>query len=235
MIAILQHVPYESPGWILDWIVGRGIDHRLVDPFRGQSLPDPEDIRGLVVMGGSMNVYEEHLHPWLAQEKQLIRACIDDGKKVLGICLGAQLVAASLGARVRRNAALEVGWFPVDINHSRLTPFLDGVFPARFATFHWHGDTFEVPAGGRAFASSEGCTNQGFVLGHHVLAMQFHPEIKEEGIEDLIANDADDLLSESVFVQTAGEIRSGTAHIAENREILFRIMDAFFNERAGDE
>ena len=235
MIAILQHVPYESPGWIYDWLVRQDLEYRHIDLHRGQSLPGPEDVDGLVVMGGSMNVYEEHLYPWLAKEKQLIRTCIDDGKRVLGICLGAQLVAASLGARVRRNAALEIGWFPVDINRSRLPAYLAGIFPARFTTFHWHGDSFDVPAGGIAFASSEACANQGFIMGRHVLAMQFHPEMKKEGVEALITNDADDLLSESVFVQTAGEIRSGEENIRRNREILFRLMNAFFGEGSGDE
>lgn len=228
MIAIIQHVPHESPGWIINWLEGNDKSFRLVDIYRGDPLPPAREIEGLVIMGGSMNVYEEALYPWLAEEKRYIRNFIHEGKKVLGICLGAQLVAASLGARVKRNAALEIGWFPIEIHEDELPAKMQGVFPLHLLTFHWHGDTFEVPEGGAPFASSEACPNQGFAFGEHVLAIQFHPEMTESGIEDLIAHDAEDLLSESVFVQTAEEMRKGITNIEHNKEVLFKLLNSFF-------
>ena len=230
MITILQHVHYESPGWILNWLKETGREYRLVDLYRNDPLPAPAETDGLVIMGGSMNVYEEHLHPWLADEKKFIGTCIREDKKVLGICLGAQLIAASLGARVRRNPALEIGWFQVDIQADSLPGYLEGVLPPRFMTYHHHGDTFDIPEGGVAFASSEACPNQGFAIGDHVLALQFHLEMTEQGIEDLIQNDAGDLFSESVFVQTAGEIRAGMENIRANRELLYNLLHAFLKK-----
>ncbi len=228
MIALLQHVPYESPGWILSWLGGHNVPFRTINLYQNDPLPDMEEVSGLVIMGGSMNVYEEKTYPWLAAEKMFIHQFIKSGKPVLGICLGAQLIAASLGARVKRNPALEIGWYPVEILDDRQPEKLKGIFPSYFQTFHWHGDTFEVPLGAVLFASSEGCSNQGFVMGEHVLAIQFHPEITEEGIEDLIAKDSNDLFAESVFVQSAEEMRAGTHHIEKNREVLFNLLTAFF-------
>lgn len=228
MITIIQHVPYESPGWILNWLAGHSLPFRMVGTYRGDPLPAVDEVAGLVIMGGSMNVYEEKLFPWLAREKAFIRQCIQSGKQVLGICLGAQLIAASMGARVKRNSALEIGWYPVDVRNDQLPGKLRGIFPARFQTFHWHGDAFEVPADAVPFASSEACPNQGFVMGDNVLAIQFHPEMTEEGIEDLIASDGDDLFSESLFVQPAEKMREGMHHIDQNREVLFQLLTSLF-------
>ena len=230
MIVILQHVHFESPGWILDWLENRQLPFLLVDVYREDPLPGLEDTSGLVIMGGSMNVYDEPLFPWLAMEKEFIRECILSGKKVLGICLGAQLIAASMGARVRRNPALEIGWYPVDIQPQRAPRYLQGVLPDRFMTYHHHGDTFEIPEDAVPFASSEACLNQGYAIQDNVLALQFHMEMTEEGIEDLLMNDDGDLFSESVFVQTAEEIRSGMVHIPENRDMLFNLLTAFFRD-----
>ena len=230
MIAIIQHVPYESPGNILTWLTDNNIAFQLVDVYKNDPLPALEAINGLIVMGGSMNVYEEKQYPWLTAEKEFIRRCIVHQKKVFGICMGAQLIAAAMGAKVKRNAALEIGWYPVTTLDVKLPKKLQGVFPAEFTTFHWHGDMFDFPAGSRSFASSEACPNQGFTMGKNVLAMQFHPEITGEGVEDLIVNDTDDLFTESVFVQTVEEIRQGKTNINNNRKILFDLLVSFFSQ-----
>ena len=231
MIAIIQHVPYETPGLILDWLNDNNVAYKLVDVYKGDSLPALKTISGLILMGGSMNVHEENLYPWLAAEKEIIRRCIIHRKKVFGICLGAQLIADSLGAKVKRNAALEIGWYPVTIRENQLPGYLKKAFPEEFMTFHWHGDTFELPEGCKHIAGSEACPNQGFSVGKHVLALQFHPEITEQGIEELILNDTDDLFSESVFVQSVEEIRSGKTNIDTNKTILFNLLKSFFISR----
>jgi len=227
MIVILQHVPYETPGWIVNWLEDNHMPYMPVDIYRGDALPEVKDISGLIIMGGAMNVYEENLYPWLATEKKFIAEAIRQKKKVLGVCLGAQLVAAALGARVKRNPALEIGWYPVDIAGGKLPAFLQGIFPEKIQTFHWHGDMFENPDGAKPFASSEACPNQGFVFGENVLALQFHLEITSQGMEDLMTNDAEDLLSESVFVQSAERIREGMVQMEKNRDVLFRLLNVF--------
>lgn len=229
MIAIIQHVPYETPGYILDWLTANNFNYKLVDVYKGDPLPPLKAIDGLILMGGSMNVHEENLYPWLVAEKEIIRRCIIHRKKVLGICLGAQLIADSLGAKVKRNAALEIGWYPVKIRETQLPGYLKKVLPEEFTSFHWHGDTFELPEGCKHIASSEACPNQGFSKGKHVLALQFHPEITDQGIEELIQNDTDDLFSESVFVQSVEEIRNGKINIETNKTILFNLMKSFFS------
>lgn len=228
MIAIIQHVAHESPGWILDWLSAHNMAYMLVDISREDPLPSSNEIDGLIVLGGSMNVYEESRYPWLSEEKDLIRRCIKHQKKVFGICLGAQLISVSLGAKVKRNAALEVGWYPVHFPEGKLPKHLGNVFPGDLMTFHWHGDMFEIPQGARLFATSEACNNQGYTYGKHVMAIQFHPEMTEEGINKLIMHDTDDLFSESVFVQTVEQIRQGFTHITENKEFLFRVLTSFF-------
>src|SRR5690606_28697951 len=143
----------------------------------GEDLPTCTDFDALIVMGGPMNVDEHARHPWLAGEKALIRAAINAGRPVLGICLGAQLIAASLGAPVTRNAETEIGWFDVELEPAgRASPLFAG-FPPRFAAFHWHGDTFAIPAGAQRLMRSEACSHQGFALGARVVGLQFHLEV----------------------------------------------------------
>jgi len=230
MIAIIQHVSFEPPGLILDWFIENNHPFQVVKIYQNDPLPHPENIEGVILMGGSMNVHEENLYPWLIKEKAFIKDCIRLEKKVFAICLGAQLVANVMGANVQRNPALEIGWFPVTLAQKKLPNGLQNIFTDEFVTFHWHGDTFEVPDNGFAFAASEACLNQGFVFGDNVLVMQFHLELKESGFDDLIANCADELLSESVFVQSATEIKEGFKIIQDNKIILYKLLTAFFKQ-----
>lgn len=229
MISILQHVPFETPGAIETWLEENNIGYAVSPVYKGVPLPDVNECSGLIILGGSMNVYEEKQFDWLSNEKTFIREFAAAGKKILGICLGAQLLAHSLGASVKRNPALEIGWFPVKIDTDKLPERLQGVFPEEFQSFHWHGDTFEIPAGASGFAHSEGCANQAFLLNDHVLGLQFHPEMTETGLEDLLLNCSEDLLSESVFVQGGEEIHNGKIYLQENHLILNKLLNAFFH------
>lgn len=229
MIHILQHVPFETPGYIQSWFERHNRAFTLVKVFAGEPLPGAGKTEGLVILGGPMNVYEQRQFHWLRKEKEGIGDLAAKGTKVLGICLGAQLLANSLGAVVKRNPALEIGWFPVDVDSDSLPDVYTGIFPHRFQTFHWHGDQFELPIGAIGFARSEGCANQGFLLEDHLLGLQFHPEITVDGVEALLTHCAEDLLSESVFVQGGEEIRSGMKHIPQNHKIMDAVLTAFFN------
>ncbi|HAN46440.1 MAG TPA: hypothetical protein DCQ32_07800 [Cyanobacteria bacterium UBA8156] len=132
-----------------------------------------------------MNVDEEELYPWLRVEKAFLQGAMEAGHRILGICLGAQLLARVLGAAVRPNGQPEIGWFPVTKVQDH--PWIASC-PDPWPVFHWHGDTFEVPAGAVPLFTSAACAHQGFVWGDRLLALQFHPEMTASGIADLIAH-----------------------------------------------
>ena len=148
-IHYLQHVPFEGLGSIANWVGQAG--HNLTGSrlYAGEALPDPAALDWLIVMGGPMGVHDERHHPWLTREKQLIEQAIGQEKTVLGICLGAQLIADVLGARVYANEHREIGWFPVRRTSEAADCALGRVLPEQVEVFHWHGDTFDLPAGGK--------------------------------------------------------------------------------------
>lgn len=170
--------------------------------YRGEALPVPEDFDWLIVMGGPMGIHDEADYPWLAEEKQLLRAAIRRGKGLLGICLGAQLIADSLGAAVVKNTHREIGWFPITPAEDLSDTILGSLFPPGLEAFHWHGDRFDIPAGAVPLASSEACPNQGFVLDDRIIGLQFHLETTPESARALIENCRDEL-DGSRYVQSA--------------------------------
>jgi GMP synthase-like glutamine amidotransferase len=139
-------------------------------------------------MGGLMSVHDERTHPWLVEEKKLIERAVKAGKRVLGVCLGAQLLAEVLGARVYRNRHKEIGWFPVQLTGQATPSSLLAGFPETFPAFHWHGETFDIPAGARHLAKSEACKNQAFECDGRVLGLQFHLEVTRASVRALIEN-----------------------------------------------
>ena len=170
----LQHVPFESPGSILPWLAQRGAMVASTRLFEPHALPPVEDFDLLVVMGGPMSVNDEAGHPWLIAEKRLVRESIEQGRAVVGVCLGAQVIASALGCRVYRNAAREIGWFPVTAVPAPGSVSLR--WPEELTVFHWHGETFDLPSAAIRLASSEGCLNQAFQIGDRVVGLQFHLE-----------------------------------------------------------
>lgn len=226
-VHYFQHEPFEGLGMIADWAARHG--HRLsrtafYEP--NPELPDLRDYDALIVMGGSMGVYDEHRFPWLAPEKAHIRAAIDAGKHVLGICLGAQLIAASLGANVAPHTHKEIGWYPVALTPTGAAhPLLAGFDPAMLV-FHWHGDRFELPAGARHLMSSTACDNQAFTYGEYVLALQFHLEMDAAAVREMLANCADELRREGpgLWVQSVGEIVE-KGRKAMTKQTLFTLLD----------
>jgi GMP synthase-like glutamine amidotransferase len=192
-IHYLQHVPFEGPGFIESWALVR--NHRLTSTrlYSGQRLPGVDDLDWLVILGGPMNVYEQDRYPWLAREKCFIGEALHGEKVVIGICLGAQLLACVLGAKVTRNPCSEIGWYPVEKAAQASQSKLAGLLPDQFPAFHWHGDTFEIPRGAIHFARSQACENQAFTFGDRVAAFQFHLESTRDGVEKLVYNCPEDL------------------------------------------
>ena len=195
----LQHVPFEGPGSIEPALRTAGYELSHTGFFAAPDLPDPGDIDLLVVMGGPMSVNDEREFPWLAPEKKFIRALIDAGKPVLGICLGAQLIASALGAGVFRNKEKEIGWFPVQgVISPGSTSFS---FPPSMEVFHWHGETFDLPPGAVQLARSDGCENQAFQIGVSVIGLQFHLETTPESALALVEHCRGELIP-APYVQT---------------------------------
>lgn len=186
----LQHADHEDPGTLLPWLQSRGLQARGSCLHAGEALPALEDFDTLIVMGGPMNIYEHDRHPWLVAEKQLIRRALDGGKRLLGICLGAQLIADQLGGPVSRNREPEMGWWPVRLTDTGLRSPLLADCPAEFTVFHWHGDTFALPPGAEWLAHSQACAQQAFSFDSgRILGLQFHPEVRADMLREWFSMD----------------------------------------------
>jgi GMP synthase (glutamine-hydrolysing) len=175
-ILVLQHAGCEPPGVYEDELVRRGIPlHRFL-PGAREELPDWRDYGGIVAMGGSMGAYDERLHPWLGPEKRLIAEAAAADKPYWGVCLGAQLLAASLGASVARGPRAELGMLPVELTDEAASDPVFAAAPPSFLTLQWHSDTYELPAGATQLARSGQYEQQAFALGR-AYALQFHLEV----------------------------------------------------------
>ncbi|MEM8598723.1 MAG: type 1 glutamine amidotransferase, partial [Bacteroidota bacterium] len=192
-LYVLQHVPFEGPAYVATWAQSRGHTLSTAHLYNGVSLPSPGAFDGLVVMGGPMNIYEEDRYPWLANEKAFIRGTIDDGKPVVGVCLGAQLIADVLGSRVVPVGQKEIGWFPLSLTPEGRAHPMFAQAPASFPVFHWHGETFALPAGAVHLARTPLCETQVYLWGDRVLGLQCHFEMTPESIGTIMAGCGDEL------------------------------------------
>jgi GMP synthase-like glutamine amidotransferase len=199
----LQHVPFESPGSIVPWLEQRGASVTSTRLFEAHTLPPVDDFDLLVVMGGPMSVNDEAGHPWLIAEKRLVRDAIEADRAVVGICLGAQVIASTLGCRVYRNEAREIGWFPVSATPAAAAGSLR--WPDELTVFHWHGETFDLPSGAVRLASSEGCLNQAFLIGDRVVGLQFHLEATPETVAAMVEHCRHELTPDR-YVQSEQEL-----------------------------
>lgn len=180
-ILSLEHVAHEGPGRIASWAALRGHDLRSVSAA-GDTLPPADSVEMLVIMGGPMNIYQHRDHPWLAEEKRFIAEATACGIPVLGICLGAQLLADVLGGKVLQNPVHELGWMPVRFLN-RTGAF--AAFPDSLCVMHWHGDTFTLPTGAVLAATNEACDHQAFIWQDRVVGLQFHPELDPAAVRAL--------------------------------------------------
>ena len=224
-IAILQHMPHEGPGSIADWALERGHTLHIHHIDRGDELPPADAFDMLVVLGGSMGVHDGADYPWLMYERALILLALEAGKPVLGICLGAQQIALALGAQVRRNAQREVGFWPVR-KVAEVLPL-----PDTLDVLHWHGDTFDLPAGATLLARSAACANQMFLTADGLaLGLQCHIETTPDMVSDFCREDADYLIppaGQGRWMQSAEAMRAEQTAYAGMREAIFNLLDAF--------
>ncbi len=224
-IHSLEHAPFEGPAHIAQWAARNG--HSIVSTrlYETPWLPELGDLDLLLVMGGPMNIYEDVRYPWLAPEKAFIQAAIDAGKAVLGVCLGAQLVADALGAQVIKNEEREIGWYPVKLEWMARRSTLFGDFPERFPAFHWHGDTFGIPPGALHIAGNEACEHQAFEYESKVVGLQFHLEATVGSIAGLVENCREEITPDP-FVQQLeeGVMRSRPEDLLAAHELLEKLL-----------
>lgn len=203
-VHVLQHVPFEGLGSIDAWLSDRGARVTCTRFFEPARLPALADIDFVIALGGPMSVNDEEQLPWLREEKRFVAEAVAGNKAVLGICLGAQLIASALGARVYPGPEKEIGWFPVYAEPAMPGAF---VFPAATEVFHWHGETFDLPTGAVHLARSAACRNQAFQVGERVIGLQFHLETTPGSADAIISNCAGELLPQQRFIQTESTLR----------------------------
>jgi GMP synthase (glutamine-hydrolysing) len=179
-VLVLQHIACEPPGVYEDVLRERGATLLRVEIDEGDPLPDWREADAIVAMGGPMGAYDDDLHPWLVEEKRAIGEAVRAGTPFFGVCLGVQLLAASLGARVYPGEAAEVGLLPVELTEEgKADPVFAGL-PDELLTLQWHGDTFDLPDGAVRLARSPAYANQAFRFGDTAYGVQFHVEVSPE-------------------------------------------------------
>ena len=226
-IQVLQHSALNTLGTIEEY--ARTKKHSLESTrfYKTKNPPALDSFDLLIIMGGPMGIYDYEENPWLRDEKAFIKQAIEEGKPVLGICLGAQLLADVLGARVYENKHREMGWYPVKAvrTEENKPEFLRGL-PEEITVFHWHTRTFDLPEGAEHLFRSDGCKNQGFIFNGRVVALQFHPEVHKERVESMICRFEGEL-GNGLFIQKKEEMLGQEKHLAETKKFMFTVLDKF--------
>lgn len=194
-VLFIQHGETDKPGLLGEALEGAGVKIEVVHPYQGESVPEQlGDFSGLAIGGGAQAAYEVDRYAYLVQECELIRQAARDGKPVMGLCLGAQLMASALGAPVRPGPQREIGFFPVTLDPiARYDPVWCDL-PTDFVTTHWHGDVFDLPAAGMRLGSSAMTPNQLFRYGRGLYGLQFHLEMTPEIFEEMVEDSRADLI-----------------------------------------
>jgi len=224
-VHYLQHASFEGINCLSPWFKQQG--HKITGThlYRGDTLPSIDAFDWLVILGGPMSVHCTDKHPWLVAEKQLIKQAIDNKKIVLGICLGGQLIANVLGATVKKNTHKEIGWHPITRHDAIENSAFKGIFPPQMPMFHWHGDTFDIPAGAIPIASSTACTNQGYVIGDRIVGLQCHPETTPEFINYLAEAGQDELAESSPYIQATEKLFADEQTYKNINSVMIRILE----------
>lgn len=196
-VLILKNIRTEGPGTIEDFLRENNIPYKTVE-LADEKIGDAEKFDALIIMGGPMSVNESDIYTYISREEELTREFIRGKKKVLGICLGAQVMAKALGAKVYKGTGPEIGWHDIELTDTGIEDNLmkrlaihpkTGDFWKRFKVFHWHGETFDIPEGAVRLAKSDLYPNQAFKYGDKAYAFQFHIEVTKEMVYDWLKNE----------------------------------------------
>jgi len=222
-IHILLHTDFEGPGYVFDWIKENNHILSYTKFYEAFALPLPTNIDFLIIMGGPMSVDEESKYSWLIGEKDYILEMINKGKKVLGICLGSQLIADALGSDVYDNTDKEIGWFPIKKNPNTNNNWVKSL-PSDLVTFHWHGQTYDLPEDCERLFSSQATKNQGFQYKNKVYGIQFHLEMRSVDLKEMVKIMNKDLVQGN-YIHTSREIMGERCHYSPNKKALFSLLD----------
>jgi GMP synthase-like glutamine amidotransferase len=229
-VHYFQHVPFEGLGSIEKWIKEKSANLTATKFHEDTYLPSVHEIDWLIIMGGPMSANDEQTYPWLQTEKKFIAEAIANGKIVLGVCLGAQLIASALGAKVYGNREREIGWFHIETPADRKKTVQKNIFPSQMEVFQWHGETFDLPSNAVCLAQSKGCDNQAFYIGEHVLGLQFHLEATPLTVKSLIEHCSSDLVP-GRYVQSPAEMLSVPSRFHSINSVMDAILDDWNNLR----
>ena len=210
-IVILQHSKDTPPGSTLEWLETKGYRADIRRLYAGDELPNSSDFDWLIILGGPMNVDDLREHPWLSKEKALLKQAITEKKSCLGLCLGGQLLAQVLGARVAPHSHWEVGWHQVQVDSMK-----------DLYVYQWHQDAFDLPSGAIRIASNSITRNQGFAFEEHVIGLQFHPEATEDWVKECSLETP---FPEGPYVQGPGPMLEGLVHLPAMKTWYFRLLD----------
>jgi GMP synthase (glutamine-hydrolysing) len=220
----LQHEPFEGMAAIETWLIRHNFKISYTKLYESDHLPSPTDVDWLIIMGGGMSVNDENKYPWLTAEKKFIRGCIEKGKVIIGICLGSQLIASSLGAKVYRNHQKEIGWFPIRKSKGIKSKIFDGL-PEEIVVFHWHGETFDLPIGAELIASSEASKNQIFVINDKIVGFQCHLETTAELLMSIPEKFKSELIPAKYIQSEDAMIQDEKKHAGNMHNVLFHVLD----------
>jgi GMP synthase-like glutamine amidotransferase len=223
-IHCFKHVPFEGIGCIATWAETHNFQLSYTLLYEPHLLPSTSDFDLLVIMGGPMSVLDEDVFPWLKAEKEFVRVSMREGKKILGICLGAQMIANALGKPIYKNSVKEIGWFPVNFTKEARSSKLFADFPESATVFHWHGETFDLPDQSVLLCSSDGCRNQGFMIGNQVVGLQFHLEETSSSLAEITESCRSELV-EGPYIQQESYFTNQSAFVNKANDLLFSILD----------
>jgi len=234
-IQVIQHSPINTLGTIQEYAEMKNHTIESIRFYDTESIPAIDSFDFLIIMGGPMGIFSYKENPWLKNEKKFIKQVVEAGKLVLGICLGAQLLADILGTQVYENKYMEMGWFPIkavskpashrEKSQKEETEFLKG-WPEEITVFHWHSQTFDLPEDAIRLYESKGCKNQGFIYNSRVVGLQFHPEVNEERIESLIDRFGN-IMGDGPFVQDKKAMLGQKKHLLGTKDFMFLILNKF--------
>ena len=224
---IIQHDDLVVPGTIIDWAEQEQIDYEVTKIHKGESLPAIDSFDLVIVLGGRMGANDDALYDWLLEEKAFLQHAVSANKYVLGICLGAQLLAEVLGGRAYPNTAKEIGWWPVSFTRETCGTLLEGL-SGIMPLMQLHGDTVELPNKAENFASSEATVNQAFIVGDRVVGLQFHPEVDRVGLTPLamaVSKEA----GAGRFIQQPTDYLAQDSHFATSKQVMGQLLGNFRN------
>lgn len=228
-IHYIQNDPVVGPGTIEIWAAQHGHVLTSTKVYEKCNFPSLNEFDFLIILGGHMGAYEEETYLWLSLEKQFIRKAVEHNKFVLGICLGAQLIADALGGKAYPHKHKESGWWQIELNKEEENIQLICGFPEKFTAVEFHGDTFDLPKGAIHLASSKGCKNQMFIYQDRVIGLQFHPEFTNEQIDNVLkTSEYGEVHGE--FMQKPEDILNQTALLKQSKNIFFKLLDNIANQ-----